>query len=404
MTRIIGHGKRKRRYTARGLPDRFVAWIEYDRDPDTGERRRISKEFARAGDRDAWLVEQLGEANQAELLARHQRRARLTVGDLLDRYVEHNGGAKPWSPSHAARTAGICKRDLAPLRPLEAMRLTPSRVERYFQERGQAGAAPNTLRLARAALSRAYRLAYRDRLIPAGYNPGALAELQVKRLPPRYLKPEDARTFLARSQDHEHALVYATALVLALRPGEVVGLHWDDLDWEAGTLHIRRNVQLVGGKYHVLAPKADSERVIAVPAVLLERLRAYRRTLDDRKVTSVVMFPAARSRGYLNQPMLNRRLGALLEQLGLERVPMYGLRHTGATLMREIGIDTAAIQAVMGHSTIGVTLRYAHATSPVLAGVAQQVGEFLASDRPTGGTTGGSERRISRKPSAKTAP
>lgn len=61
-------------------------------------------------------------------------------------------------------------------------------------------------------------------------------------------KTSDGRTKSMPKLSTRYALIYHLLLALGLRRGEGLGLSWDDLDWEARTVHVRRQVQAISAK------------------------------------------------------------------------------------------------------------------------------------------------------------
>lgn len=56
---------------------------------------------------------------------------------------------------------------------------------------------------------------------------------------------------------------------------------------------------------------------------------------------------------------------------------MHDGRHTSATLLVEYGVDVRVVMAVLGHSDLRVTMRYAHASNPLLKDAAARMGRGL---------------------------
>lgn len=168
---------------------------------------------------------------------------------------------------------------------------------------------------------------------------------------------------------HERAQVLGTArqtadipVLLAaytgMRLGEICALKAEDVDWERGTITVRRTVQRVarlqgGTSLLVDAPKSlHSRRVLPVPAFILELMRAQ----------------CARSTGYLfanERPAeprtVQRRFAHMLHTLGIEGVHFHTLRHSFATRLMELGVNIKTISMLLGHSSAQTTLDfYAH--------------------------------------------
>ncbi|MEH0544141.1 tyrosine-type recombinase/integrase [Streptomyces sp. B21-105] len=189
---------------------------------------------------------------------------------------------------------------------------------------------------------------------------------------PRRFQPftaSEARQFLqAASGDRLHAL-YELALRTGLRKGELLGLHWEDLDLDAGTANIHRSLQRTrtGGLTTLHTKTRASERRIALPTECVhslknhrERQQEERRAVGARWSDSGLVFTTPTG-GPLDPANLTRRFGRLLRRAGLRRIRFHDLRHSTATLLLEQGIDLVVIKELLGHAHIGVTAGvYAH--------------------------------------------
>jgi integrase len=83
--------------------------------------------------------------------------------------------------------------------------------------------------------------------------------------------------------------LFALWRVLAMtgaRRGEALGLRWEDVDVEAGTIAIRRSLIVVNHEVHLSDPKTKrGNRTIALDPITLEALKAHAaRQADERAV------------------------------------------------------------------------------------------------------------------------
>ncbi|MFB0627539.1 MULTISPECIES: tyrosine-type recombinase/integrase [Streptomyces] len=189
---------------------------------------------------------------------------------------------------------------------------------------------------------------------------------------PRRFRPltaVEARQFLDTARaDRLHAL-YELALRTGLRKGELLGLHWEDLDLNAGTASIRRSLQRTrtGGLTRLPTKTRASERRIALPTECLHSLKEHRGRQDKERGTagsdwsdSGLVFTTPTGRP-LDPANLTRRFRSFLNRAGLRRIRFHDLRHSTATLLLEQGIDLVVIKELLGHAHIGVTAGvYAH--------------------------------------------
>lgn len=189
---------------------------------------------------------------------------------------------------------------------------------------------------------------------------------------PRRFRPltaAEARQFLdAARADRLHAL-YELALRTGLRKGEILGLHWEDLDLRTGTASVQRSLQRTrtGGLTHLPTKTRASERRVALPTECVRSLKEHKeRQAKEREAAGsawqdsglVFSTPAGRP---LDPANLTRRFRSFLNRVGLRLIRFHDLRHSTATLLLEQGVDLVVIKELLGHAHIGVTAGvYAH--------------------------------------------
>jgi integrase len=169
-----------------------------------------------------------------------------------------------------------------------------------------------------------------------------------------------------------------TGLMLGLRPGELCGLAWEDVDLDAAVLHVRRSLKLEAGRLRLGERKTRrSYRALDLPGPVVEALRAHRvrqvgewlragRAWIDSGLgfTTSVGTP-------VDPANLRRWFAALTEGAGLGRWTPKELRHSAASLLSAAGVPLELIADVLGHDGTRMTgAVYRHAVRPsVKAGV-----------------------------------
>ncbi|MFD5258837.1 tyrosine-type recombinase/integrase [Streptomyces bobili] len=189
---------------------------------------------------------------------------------------------------------------------------------------------------------------------------------------PRRFEPltaDEARRLLTTAQGHRLHALFELALHTGLRKGELLGLHWEDLDLDTGTAAIRRTLQRTstGGLTTLPTKTRASERRIALPARCLQSLKYHREQQQRERDTAGT---AWRHSGYvftipqggpIDPTNLTRTFTTLLRKVGLRRIRFHDLRHSTATLLLEQGVELVVIKELLGHAHIGVTATvYAH--------------------------------------------
>ena len=172
---------------------------------------------------------------------------------------------------------------------------------------------------------------------------------------------------------------------LGLRRGELLGLHWADIDLDGGSPEIRTALQRVDGELVLTAPKTRrSERPVPLPAVCVDALRRRRehqaeerRTAGEGWKETGLVFTTRR--GTPIEPRnLNRHFYPIRERLGLE-VRFHDLRHTCVTLLLGLGIPPHIVRDIVGHSALDVTMNiYAHADMTEKRAALDRLGSLLA--------------------------
>ncbi len=102
------------------------------------------------------------------------------------------------------------------------------------------------------------------------------------------LSATKARQVIAAAQTHRNSARRTVALAVGLRQSEALGLRWADVDPEKGALSVRLGLHRVGGQGLVYEePKADrSRRTVALPAPLVEALRAHRAARLEERIAA----------------------------------------------------------------------------------------------------------------------
>ena len=151
------------------------------------------------------------------------------------------------------------------------------------------------------------------------------------------------------------------SLFMGLRIGELCGLKWEDVDFQNKILHIRRTVQRISSangnrktRIVISTPKsATSFREIAIPDALMKYFEMFRDEADHFILSGADKPVEPRTMQY--------RYKKILQSAEVEDHNYHKLRHTFATNSAEKGFNVKALSAVLGHSSVTLTLnRYIH--------------------------------------------
>jgi integrase len=161
---------------------------------------------------------------------------------------------------------------------------------------------------------------------------------------------EEAPLLLGGADPGAWRTMILLGLRAGLRQGEILALEWPDVDLVRGVLNVRRRIW----EGDVDTPKGGKGR--AVP--LSDELRAALRELPSRLAGGLV-FPAEGGR-YLRKNECKWPLWRACKRAELRRVGWHVLRHTFASHLVMRGVSLRAVQELLGHQDIKMTMRYAH--------------------------------------------
>jgi integrase len=250
---------------------------------------------------------------------------------------------------------------------------------------------------------------------------------------------DQSRAFLGRARGHRLEALFTVGVALGLRQGEILGLCWEDVNLEDGSLRVRRALQRFGGdavkRKALLAerkqlrealttaqtasdtagvetakkelvrvrkalalvatslqftePKSErSRRTVSLPGIVAAALRAHRtRQLEER----LKVGPAWEEQGLvfatpigtpLDPRNVHREFRALVKQATLPAIRFHDLRHTAASLLLAQGVAPRTIMETLGHSQISLTMdTYSHLMPALRADAAAKMDEILSAGR-----------------------
>jgi integrase len=372
---------------------RWVAEVDYGYR--NGKRHRKSIYGATRKE----VADQLKRVLRAQQLGMPAEPGRLTVEEWLTRWLESLPPAtKPKTYTAYEYHVRIHLIPAFGKRPLA--KLEPQEVREFMQSKTRAGLAPKSIRHFRNTLRAALNVAMRDGLVARNVAALVKPPRVPKRLPHVFSETEAAQ-FLALAKGHRLEAIFTVALALGLREGEILGLQWQDIDLDAGTLQVTQALQRVKrsgarkGGLELISPKTDgSRRSIELPEVVLSSIRAHRqRQQEERRIVG--------SRWRESGMVFTTGIGTMLDQRSmlrdafypimntpdpndpnpdpkkkrklLPRLRFHDLRHSAATLLLAQGVHPRYIMELLGHSSISLTMNtYGHVLKEMRQETARQ--------------------------------
>ncbi len=262
--------------------------------------------------------------------------------------------------------------------------LTPLHVQEMINGRLAAGLSGKSVAYMHQVLRTALGLATRWDLVSR--NVARLVDPpRIERKPINPFTPDEAREFLGAVRGHRLEALFSVALALGLRQGEALGLRWDDVDYVAGTLSVRYQLQRIEGKLTLVPPKTKrSTRTLVMPTMIVDRLREHEKRQVSEKLwagskwqESGLVF-ANRFGGPTQARRVIEQFHQALAEAGIRRVRFHDLRHSCATLLLVQGVSPRVVMDVLGHSEIALTMNvYSHVVPELQREAAQRMQAIL---------------------------
>lgn len=180
---------------------------------------------------------------------------------------------------------------------------------------------------------------------------------------------DQQKRFLEFARDYSYGDQYRLILQTGLRTGELIGLKWEDVDFENHTISIKRSMEYRHStkEWRIGPPKSKSGyRTIPLTDEAFDILKRQKEKHKKIKVIPIewAEFVFLCRNG---TPIKNSTYDTALYKIcKIADIPSFGmhvLRHTFATRCIEAGMKPKTLQILLGHSNIGITMNlYVHTT------------------------------------------
>ena len=263
--------------------------------------------------------------------------------------------------------------------------VSPAMISKLLIDFQRAGYAHATTVKLYNILNGIFEMAFLDESIPM--NP----MLKVKRPAPRkdeQPKEESDKAYTVQELSYilscaaQEPLQWQTYISLAadtgLRRGECCGLQWSDIDFKAGTVTVRRNLQYTAAAgVYATSPKNGKVRVVDVGPDTLALLKQLR-VRQARSCFSEWCFTQEGTAEPMHPQSPTRYFKKFGERYGVKDFHPHKLRHSSASIAITSGADVVSVSERLGHSDTAVTLRmYAHANEESIRRAGQTVRDAL---------------------------
>lgn len=240
-----------------------------------------------------------------------------------------------------------------PIREIKIQELTRKDVQDFINNQDLKPASVAHLKM---ILSAAVNLAIDDKVIIN--NVCRSVQLpRIKEKPIRILTMDEMKKILMACANSYVYDVVCLEYATGLRRGEILGLTWDDVDFDNNTISVNKSWIIISGKPQWSEAGTKTEEGRRVVAILPETAEWLKR-LKARKNT-IYLFESA-SGLPVNPQNFFKQFKKLVRDAGME-ISFHDLRHNYATNLMMNNIHTSLIQGQLGQRDTKTTKRYMHA-------------------------------------------
>ena len=336
---IINRGKNK-----------WLLRVDLGRDED-GKRRRLNKTVhGTKKEAQAELTKML-RAKDLGVLAEPTRQS---LNEYLDHWFETAAKPRLRARTYNEYQAQLDRYVRPLLGGLRLSQLSPVAIQSAY-DMLNGGLSARTVRLTHAILNNALKQAVKWRMMP--FNPCEAVDLPKRKRKEMYaMSEEEANRFLEVSKSDRWHVLFTLLLTAGLRPSEAIALKWTDLDLAGDRLTVQRTLSKVKGQWLFENPKTESSRrTIDIPA-------GTSRLLADLEPDGELVFTNGLGEPVALRSVVESHFKPLLGRADIpQKVRLYDLRHTHATLLLLAGVHPKIVSERLGHSSIQITLdTYSH--------------------------------------------
>ena len=260
----------------------------------------------------------------------------------------------------------ICKKYIIPLLgDIKLCDIRPIHIQNYVDDLLDL-LTPQTIKVHLNILNLALKRAYRLKLIKE--NVVQFVEVpKNKKYKNEIYNAEDMKKLLEKSRETSLELPIILASGLGLRISEILGLTWNNIDFNDFTITIDKITVRDKGKVILKEPKTESSiRTISAPKEIILMLKQLKKDrlaakLRGEKSHRELIF-YDKNLNPIAQDVLSKKFRYFLQENNLKHIRFHDLRHSHVTMLIDAKVPIKVISERVGHSNVNTTLNiYSHA-------------------------------------------
>ena len=265
------------------------------------------------------------------------------------------------------------------------LKLQPKDIQTLYLTLQGKGLSSTSIRYVHNNLHKALQFAVKQQSLPR--NPADCVEPPtVRKYEASVLKGEQVLQLLKACSGSEVYLPILLTVSLGLRRGEALALRWQDVDLDQKVVSIRHSALCKSQETFTISETKtkNSNRTLRLPDTLFDLLIVRYAELQKLRAEvgsgyNPLNLVCCRDSG---QPftcgVLHHQFHTALEKAGLPSIRFHDLRHTTATFMLQNAVPAKIVSAMLGHSSIGITMdTYSHVLTDMQEGATSKMNTLL---------------------------
>lgn len=355
----------------------YIVYLEY-KDKDSGKKiQKNMGSFDKKRDASKKLSELKDSIYNNELVLPNTLNFESYILDFIEKYKVN------LSITTYSCYMRICKKYIIPmLGKYKLEELKPIHIQNYIDDLTGI-LAPQTIKIHINILNLAFKKAYRLKLVRE--NIVTCVEVpRIRKYKNNIYNQENLVKLLKICKGTPLELQIFLASGLGLRISEVLGLTWDNIDFNENTITIDKITVRNNGSVILKSPKTESsQRTISVPLEIISMLKSYKKKqLEDKlkglysNKLNLLFFD--KNENPIAQDVLSKKFSRFLKDNDLNHIRFHDLRHSHVTLLINSKVPIKVISERVGHSNINTTLNiYAHTLKEMDSEASNKISESL---------------------------
>lgn len=208
-----------------------------------------------------------------------------------------------------------------------------------------------------------------------------------RRRVPKVWTPEQTAAFLSAASSHRLCAAFVMFLTTGMRRGEVLGLHWSEVDFDRKWLSVQWELTISKEKGLTFdTPKTDaSRRMIALSPLLVDALYDHflaqikERKLFAEEYKNQDLVFCTETGGPLHRRRFARTFEYLISKAGVPKIAPHDMRHTHVTLLLSANVNPKVVADRLGHAEVNTTLNvYSHLLPTIQKEAAETIDSVIS--------------------------